>query len=364
MEVARALVLPDFSGPAVPDLMSLLLVWDQVEVDLRVVDSSRIEEDAEYQRLVDEGLVAYTVRPFSSPQAQSRPKPKPPVPEIPDGIPEEIWAELKLAAFDDWVAEGGIERLISSGGKGAAKSFVENLQEAFIQAAQRGYAPVAVTPFASMVSSLPTVDTHAPVAEATMIQVASRGIRVNHDTNVEDLLFFRERNAEIMGRFRGALIDLASSVDSTSPAGAAEQAYAVLLNRVEPALADLSDALDKGRIKFAVQTLLGATSIAAGPAAGLGASAAGGRVVTQMLRYAFDRERLVREHPYGLLYRAADAFGTSTDVEHPRQVITDPETHIAMVLERMLRAASDVAIASMREGYAREVQDGTGRHEL
>jgi len=358
MEVARALVLPDFSGPAALDLMSLLLVWDQIEVDLRVVNSSRVEENAEHQQLVDEGLVTYTVRPFSPPQAEISAKPESPMPEILESLPEEVWAEIKLAAFDDWVAKGGIENLISSGGKGAAKSFVENLQEAFSDAALRGYAPVAVTPFASMVSSLPARDDHAAITEATMIQVASKGIRVNHDTTVDDLLLFRERNAELMGRFRGALIDLAGAVDSTSPTVAAEQAYAVLVNRVEPALADLSDALDKGRIRFSVQTLLGATSIAAGPAAALGVSAASGGVATQMLRYAFDRERLVREHPYGLLYRAENAFGASTEVERPRQVITDPEAYIAVMLERMLRAASDVALTSLREDFAREAEGG------
>ena len=66
-EVARALVLPDFGRPPVQDLLSLLLVWEEVEVDIRVVNSDRAakREEHERQKLIDEGLIHEIRKPFN-----------------------------------------------------------------------------------------------------------------------------------------------------------------------------------------------------------------------------------------------------------------------------------------------------------
>lgn len=347
-EVARALVLPDFGGSPVQDLLSLLLVWDQVEVDVRVVNSDGESErdHEERRRLVEEGLIYETRKPFN-------PEPSGPT---------------SRAAEDQLIRLGpsDIERLSARAGKGTARLFMRNLREALDYATENGLAPLAISPFADVASSLPIASSSSPITEATMIHVASPSITLDSETTVEDLLRFREKNVALIGRFRASLIDLAASIDAESTAAGVEQARAILVNRIEPALANLSDELDRGRISFAVRTLLGATAIGLSSVTPASASVAGGRIATQSLRYAFDRDRLVRDHPFGLLHRIRSQFDTEAPLtSRSHRAVTDPEQWVADTIGAMMRAALEKVVEvrqreELAERSAQAIDETTG----
>jgi hypothetical protein len=327
-EVARALVLPDFGGPPINDLLSLLLVWEEVEVDIRDVGTENRGDggDEERQRLVEEGLIREIRKPFNP------------------GTPRRSGDDLISLAPEE------IDRMATQTGIGTARAFMSNIRDALDYANRNGLAPLAISPFASVASSLPYALPSAPITEATMIHVASPGLKLDSETTVEDVLRFREKNAALIGRFRASLIDLAASIEAQSTAAAAEQARSILANRIEPALADLSDELARGRIRFAVRTLLGATAIGLSTATPASASVAGGRIATQSLRYAFDRDRLVREHPFGLLHRVRSQFDTTVaPLSDPHRPVTDPERYVAETIEKMMRAALEKVAEMFRE---------------
>lgn len=214
-----------------------------------------------------------------------------------------------------------------------ANGIIASVQNALEEARAKGFAPVATTPFAELAASLPAADAAAPVAAASLLQVATQGIKVAPDTTVEDILAFRDKNKRSMGRFRGAMADLAGTIATDASGNPAEEARAVIKNRVEPAIGDLTEALDRNRISFAVKILFGAVSASLTSGDPASASLTGGLVASRSLRYAFDRERFVNDHPYGLIYRARQEFPTDADKCEP--VITDPA---AAIRDRCIRA--------------------------
>jgi hypothetical protein len=207
-----------------------------------------------------------------------------------------------------------------------ANGIVASVQHSLEEAREKGLAPVATTPFAELAASLPTETAAAPVAEASLLQVVTQGIQVAPGTTVEDILAFRDKNQGSMGRFRGAMADLARVITTDASGNPAEEARAVLRNRVEPTIGDLTEALDRNRIGFAMKILFGAISASLTPGDPASVPLAGGLIASRSLRYAFDRERLVNDHPYGLIYRVRREFPPDGEQRDP--VITDPEAAI------------------------------------
>jgi hypothetical protein len=132
--------------------------------------------------------------------------------------------------------------------------------------------------------------------------------------------------------------------DTEDPRRAAELAQATLTNRLEPALGDMTDALRHSRVTFTLDTLLGATAVSLAPLDPATLAVAGGVLAVRTLKYAFDRERVVREHPLGLLYRARRDFGAQTGA--PAPMIDDPHA----VLRGLL--------ASRTLAFFRELDEG------
>ncbi|HEY5816189.1 MAG TPA: hypothetical protein VIS95_07605 [Solirubrobacterales bacterium] len=302
-EIARALVLPDFFAPDPADLMSLLLVWEELEVEVGDYHPQWPDYKDFRDTLRDTGLI----REYP-PSFEIKPVVDPTIPDDQSG-PE-------------------LEQLAQSDGMELAAVVLRSIRKAQLQARDQGFAPVAMTQLAELASVLPPVDPQAPIAEATMIQVAVNGMRLDPATNLDDVLRFRERNRHLMGRFRGAMIDLSAAIDAGTAATAKEQAYAAMANRIEPVLGELAIALDRGRLSFAVNTLLGATALALGTADPTATAVTSGGLVAQSLKYAFDRDSLVRNHPYGLIYRAQQEFAKPVNAKSPL-VITDPESTLA-----------------------------------
>jgi hypothetical protein len=55
----------------------------------------------------------------------------------------------------------------------------------------------------------------------------------------------------------------------------------------------------------------------------------------QAISYAFDRDRLVREHPYGYLSAVRKSFDVASQSGHPLPAITDPGEFIRSRFRRM-----------------------------
>jgi hypothetical protein len=333
-EVARALILPDLGPPAREEILSLLLIWDALDLEVtRVADEK--DNFGWAKQLEEAGVLRVTSRPFD-PQ-------HPPESRKPPG------EELREVAehYDVFGPPDDPSKVVKYAAKAVTDLLFDNVQHAVDRAAREGLAPVAATYHASLVASLPRAESNAPVREGTLIDVATRGIKVAPETTVDAVLAFRERNAPLIGRFRAALIDLAASIDPDSSAPA-EQAFALVKNRIEPAISALDDVLGRGKISFVWGMMVGAsTTVAAGMEAGA-AVAEVGQVVTRGIRYAFNRERLIRDHPYGFLYRANQVFDATSP--RPMAVITDPEQEIKGYLEVVVGAAVDAMAKAAMDG--------------
>jgi hypothetical protein len=309
-EVARAIVLPDIGRIHCHKLLSLLLIWESIDlVNVGRLDEDDADADA-IRELATEGLVLESRKPSGVEPLSSK--------EVDEQWRSLPWQDLASdpETFSRLVNQG-IDRLLADK--------VREIHASNDLAAELGVGTVALNAFAAKTAALPVVDNSMPIEESTLIQAASRGVQVSPDTKVEDVLAFREGNRDLMGRFRAAVIDLAGAIDAESPTIAAEQAYAVVANRIEPELARLDAALSESRLRFAWNTIMGASAVVLGDSASAAAVATGaGSVITRNLHYAFDRDRYVRDHPFGLLQRARNEFGVSKPGASPT-TITDPE---------------------------------------
>lgn len=335
-EVARALVLPDLHPPTSEHLLALLLVWDAIDIEMTYSSVHSEPEIRDVSTLEDEGLVRVRKIPFNPKYPPEKRKPF-----------EEEWSADMWRFFAKRYDRDKTQQMALAVGSEMAALLISHVQAGLRIASERGLAPIAATPNAAKAACLPPLEAHAGVAEGALINAATRAVQVVPDTTVEDVLAFRNKNAALMGRFRGALVELAQSITASSPALAAEQAYAIIQNRIEPALADLDDALARSRISYAWKTLMGATAVAASaPVSPVGALAKGGEVAVQPVRYAFDRDRLVRGHPFGLLYRARQAFGGQS-LAPPEQPITNPEDELKAMFSDIVRVASEASIQAV-----------------
>lgn len=103
------------------------------------------------------------------------------------------------------------------------------------------------------------------------------------------------------------------------------------MNRIEPVLADLEQALSESRVRYLWHAITAGAAVASGPIAPSIATSAAGTFVTHSLAYAFSRRRLVEQHPFGFLHEARRAFTpnaqTALALPAPRQ-ITDPRAEV------------------------------------
>jgi hypothetical protein len=337
-EFARALVLPDISVPRRREILSLLLVWDGLELD--VTESRPGQGDSELEwaaELEEAGLLDIRHRLLSADHAD----------EDFESFDDE-WQHLAevWALFGNSDPDGLAARVA----KQLTTTILDNVGQALARASQAGLAPIAATHYAALAASLPTPEAGQPVREATLIDVATRGIRVSEDTTIETVLAFREKNSPLIARFRGAMIDLSASITAETPGAAAEEAYAVVKNRVEPELANLEDVLVRGKIRFTWDMLLGlsATWASSGATTTAAAVAEAGQIAMRGLRYAFDRDRLIRDHPFGFLHRVGSDICYSTAT--PNTAITNPKLEIQTFFEIMIGAAINATVKAANEG--------------
>lgn len=332
-EVASALLLPDFVPVPVAALKTVALYWEQVDIPtykaLPAADTQEAEEwEKTVQALEAEGVVRRYARPVEFPPWQSALatrtlSPRPAAQDVRHAILEQ--AELDAVRTADM--------------------HLVRLADALELSDMTGRAPVATGWFSHLGSLLPPRSGDTPIREGAVITAAVAGIGIDADVPVDDLLRFRERHAAALGRFRAALVDLASSIrEGAAPLALLEQARALVSNRVEPALGDLEDALKEGRIRFFWKCLVSASAVASSPVTPTVAVSGAARFSTRSLEYAFDRRRLVREHPYGYLHSLNESFAPASSADPvrggqvPAEVITDPSESLRDLMRVTVRA--------------------------
>jgi len=330
----------------------MLLIWDSLEVAVSERFTDDDSADAEVWRaLAAEGLIQHHLPP-----EELRP------PKSLDQAAEE-WLSVPWEVFPFDADPDLLNQLAGSAAEAVVQDKVSEVKRLVTDAAKRGLAPVAIDSFASNVAPLPSVDHEGPIAEGMLIQAASKGVRISPSSSLEDIFAFREKNRNLMGRFRASLIDLSVAVQAESPDAAAEQAHATVVNRIEPALSDLETALKGSRLRFAWNTMLGASAVVlGGPLSPAAVTAGAGNVVSRRLQYAFNRDRLVQDHPFGLLHQISTDFERISPNTNPP--ITDPVAEAQAGLQRKVEILIKSALETKPSGDPQDEAPGNADVEF
>jgi hypothetical protein len=226
---------------------------------------------------------------------------------------------------------------IANMSRDATSLYLNRLQDAFELARTHNLAPVAhsvVSHVGSLVGDY-TDDVTQTRREAALLSAAVDAFEVHADTPVEDILLFRARHKPLLGRFRASLIDLSAKLqENAAPLTLLASARDTYRNRVQPALADLEAAMNESRLQFLLRSLVGATAITLTPIEPVRAVDAGASLMGQTFNYRFSRDKLVREHPFGLLHKITTEFSTSSRGGHTELelAIQDPEHFLSSIL--------------------------------
>jgi hypothetical protein len=301
VDVSRALIIPDFTLPPREVLASLALFWDSIEVPVHgLLGDPPPEHRQDIETLIEQGVLRpHRISGNTGPAYAQEAR------EI-----AEAWAATPADTTAESVDLATAEKIIGARARRVAGILQLHADLAVQLAADMWAAPLAASPFGFLASSLPASDPSLPIAEATLVHLAMQGAVVDRDTPIEAVLKFREANADLAGRLRAALGELAAQIEvDASMTKVAGQAEAVIKNRVEPALGSLEAELKRSRIAFTWANVLGLGGVLAlGAQPTSAAIGSGAQLVGRSIRYAFDRDALVRDHPLGYLYKVRSSF--------------------------------------------------------
>lgn len=330
-DVAQAVLVPRLDGRFdVSALLSALLTWDRVLVPTS--EAFRELPDL-VQEIIDffaphEALAVIELPPAPKPDHYIR-----------TDVVDELLARFEPADPRKLAFIAGVLSAVAQTGKrhGHAMGSALELCPA-IHAA-----PLTSGRASFVAASAPPERSGGAVRSGRLISAAVTSVAVPEDTSWEAMLSFRERTVALRGRFRAALGDLADSLAlDASPAAALEEARATVANRVEPAVADLERALSEHRITYLWRTLTAGAAVASAPVAPSVAVSGAATFVTHSLAYAFNRQRLINEHPLGYLPQLRRAFG-SRPVPSPNHLaaltIRDPAAETKDLWARVAAAA-------------------------
>ena len=315
METSRAILLPDYGLPSAETLKTLALFWDGVDMPLyERLGNFRIRGSEDQQTVGEFDALAFAgvVRPMAGPEPDRFPS---------HYVESETIARVWRQAPEHATAVTlGVElgaQIVEARAVRSASQYAAVTQEIVAAAAANAITPVTSGWLSSVVGSLPPELSGEMRPEAVLMNVAVRGITVAATTPVELVLRFRDKHRHEAGRLRASLIDLSSRIETaTSASAVGDQAEAVLANRVEPALADLERELKRSGISFFLRTVFGLSGVVTG-AATAPVAIRGGAIAGRALGYAFDRDALIRSHPFGYLYRARSKFPSPGDWRQP-----------------------------------------------
>lgn len=139
------------------------------------------------------------------------------------------------------------------------------------------------------------------------------GLSISPDTTFEDIVHFKNRHRDELGRFRTQLTKLTQNLDGDKPIDVMRQEISDLYsNEFMPALNDCKAALDSSRIKWFTETFLKVSLLSASttgvPMALLGIPAEqaifasmGVSVIASTISYNIDKKHFLRKNPYSYL---------------------------------------------------------------
>jgi hypothetical protein len=217
----------------------------------------------------------------------------------------------------------------------AVSLYLKRLQDAFELARRHNLAPVAHSVASHVGSLVGDYTENVPRREAALLSAAVDAFEVGDDTPVEDILLFRERNRALLGRFRASMVDLSAELQQdAAPLTLLASARDIYRNRVQPALGDLEAAMSESRIRFLIRSLVGASAITLAPVEPVHAVEVGASLLGSTVNYRFSRDKLLREHPFGLLHQITAEFSVNpasrrTELE---LAIQDPEQFLRSIL--------------------------------
>ncbi|HEY8227267.1 MAG TPA: DUF6236 family protein [Pyrinomonadaceae bacterium] len=151
------------------------------------------------------------------------------------------------------------------------------------------------------------------LAPGMLPELTIQRVAVSPNTSVDDLLKFREAHQDELARFRTEISNLAGAVNEDLSIEALRQRVSdIYLNQVNPAIADLKEALDGRRIRWFAEGLLKLASLSAGPAlvaAGVPVSTAllagaGLSFIVLGTMYNVDKRDTLRKDPFAYLLSA------------------------------------------------------------
>lgn len=158
------------------------------------------------------------------------------------------------------------------------------------------------------------------LAEGALATLALESIQLNPSTPLNDLLEFRKLHSAELGRFRTAIGDLASSIDTSAPIDAVrQQIWDTYKNQMEPSLEELKSALTANKVRFFSNTILKTTFLSAGSTSLLATigltvpqallAGAGVSLVAMGVLYDVDRRKSFTDSPYTYLLNLQRSYG-------------------------------------------------------
>jgi len=166
------------------------------------------------------------------------------------------------------------------------------------------------------------------LAPGMLSQLAVQQIAIAPDTPIDDILDFKRRHADELGRFRSEIGRLVAAVEEDQPLEALRQRVSDLYtNEVRPAIVDLQKSLEGRSIRWFAEGLFKVAYLAVPPAMGVvGAGVATGMdasmivpiallsgiglsLIVSRVMYNVDRLDALRKEPYTYLLSAAQELG-------------------------------------------------------
>ena len=159
------------------------------------------------------------------------------------------------------------------------------------------------------------------LAHGSLAHLAIQRLGVHEDTPIEDLLRFRRKHADELGRFRAELGRLTRETqeEDLSLEALQQRVVDIYENEVKPAVADLQAALKGSGIRSTTEGFLKAAFMSAAPTSALvmaGFSTptallagAGISLAATVVLYNTNRAAMLRQNPYSYLLSVAREFG-------------------------------------------------------
>lgn len=158
------------------------------------------------------------------------------------------------------------------------------------------------------------------LVKGMLVQLILDKINILPETPVKEIIKFRKEHADELGRFRKAIEDLSSSVESDLPMESMRQRVQdIYANEFEPALNALRESLTGSRIKWVTETFMKVAKLSVPTTSillfmGLSVpcallAGAGISLAAEGILYNSTRREIISSNPYSYVLSAKKTFG-------------------------------------------------------